>query len=269
MARKTVLVCDKCGAEVEEGKGAVMRVTFTDARRGAKAADLCDRVPADDARCGRRPPRAKAEVARVRPGAPAVPEPRSHAVCAPCGKSSRGACGVSRDAGSARLRCAGGALPRRRSGTCRQGRAAARPVRRCLDRDPWLIVPNRADVERVERELVARCGGLALRHDRDVRHAVRVARPRRRDGGGRRFGDAERTHRRQADLPSAAEVDGARYAGFADAVGRALAELEASLLEPHELSAAARRARRGLPRGARAARTPGTAACCGAAPSSG
>ena len=42
VARKTVLVCDKCGAEVEEGKGAVMRVTFTDARRGAKAADLCD-----------------------------------------------------------------------------------------------------------------------------------------------------------------------------------------------------------------------------------
>ncbi len=42
VARKTVLVCDKCGSEVEEGKGAVMRVTFTDARRGAKAADLCD-----------------------------------------------------------------------------------------------------------------------------------------------------------------------------------------------------------------------------------
>ncbi len=42
MARKTVLVCDKCGAEVDEGKGAVMRVTFTDARRGAKQADLCD-----------------------------------------------------------------------------------------------------------------------------------------------------------------------------------------------------------------------------------
>lgn len=42
MARKTVLVCDKCSSEVEEGKGAVMRVTFTDARRGAKQADLCD-----------------------------------------------------------------------------------------------------------------------------------------------------------------------------------------------------------------------------------
>ncbi len=40
MARKTVLVCDNCGAEVEDGKGATLRVTFTDARRGAKAADL-------------------------------------------------------------------------------------------------------------------------------------------------------------------------------------------------------------------------------------
>ncbi|MEI7760357.1 MAG: hypothetical protein WCJ67_06235 [Thermoleophilia bacterium] len=42
MARKTVLVCDNCGAEVEEGKGAALRVTYTDARRGAKAADLCN-----------------------------------------------------------------------------------------------------------------------------------------------------------------------------------------------------------------------------------
>ena len=42
MARKTVLVCDSCGNEVDEVKGAVMRVTYTDARRGAKQADLCD-----------------------------------------------------------------------------------------------------------------------------------------------------------------------------------------------------------------------------------
>ena len=42
MARKTILVCDRCGKEVSEGKGATMRVTYTDARRGAKAADLCD-----------------------------------------------------------------------------------------------------------------------------------------------------------------------------------------------------------------------------------
>ncbi len=42
MARKTILVCDKCGKEVEESRGAVLRVTYTDARRGAKQADLCD-----------------------------------------------------------------------------------------------------------------------------------------------------------------------------------------------------------------------------------
>src|SRR3954453_1841216 len=60
LARKTVLVCDSCGKEVDEGKGAVLRVTYTDARRGAKQADLCDDcagnmpgMPA--ARRGRRP----------------------------------------------------------------------------------------------------------------------------------------------------------------------------------------------------------------------
>ena len=42
MAKKTVLVCDKCGAEVADGKGAVLRITYTDARRGSKQADLCD-----------------------------------------------------------------------------------------------------------------------------------------------------------------------------------------------------------------------------------
>jgi hypothetical protein len=60
VARKTVLVCDDCGNEVDEGKGAVMRVTFTDARRGAKQADLCDncagKMPGRAAaRRGRRP----------------------------------------------------------------------------------------------------------------------------------------------------------------------------------------------------------------------
>jgi hypothetical protein len=60
MARKTVLVCDQCGIEVEEEKGAVMRVTFNDARRGAKQADLCDSCAAKSsgqqvARRGRKP----------------------------------------------------------------------------------------------------------------------------------------------------------------------------------------------------------------------
>jgi hypothetical protein len=60
MARKTVLVCDKCGAEVGEGKGATLRLTFGDARRGAKQADLCDTCAVDMpghavARRGRKP----------------------------------------------------------------------------------------------------------------------------------------------------------------------------------------------------------------------
>jgi hypothetical protein len=60
VARKTVLVCDKCGKEVDEGKGATMRLAYTDARRGAKQADLCDSCAGGmpghaAARRGRRP----------------------------------------------------------------------------------------------------------------------------------------------------------------------------------------------------------------------
>jgi hypothetical protein len=65
MARKTVLVCDNCGNEVGEGKGAVMRMSYSDARRGAKQADLCDdcagKMPGQAvARRGRRPKSATA-----------------------------------------------------------------------------------------------------------------------------------------------------------------------------------------------------------------
>jgi hypothetical protein len=60
MARRTILVCDNCGKEVEESKGAVLRVTYSDARRGAKQADLCgecaDKSPGQPAaRRGRKP----------------------------------------------------------------------------------------------------------------------------------------------------------------------------------------------------------------------
>jgi hypothetical protein len=60
VARKTILVCDNCGKEVDESQGAVLRVTYSDARRGSKAADLCDdcagKMPGRAvARRGRRP----------------------------------------------------------------------------------------------------------------------------------------------------------------------------------------------------------------------
>ena len=65
MARKTVLVCDNCGKEIDETKGAVMRINFNDARRGSKQADLCDdcagQMPGIGvARRGRRPKAAAA-----------------------------------------------------------------------------------------------------------------------------------------------------------------------------------------------------------------
>jgi len=60
VARKTILVCDSCSKEVAEGRGALMRLNFTDARRGSKQADLCDEcsggMPGNAvARRGRRP----------------------------------------------------------------------------------------------------------------------------------------------------------------------------------------------------------------------
>jgi hypothetical protein len=42
VARKTVLVSDQSGREIPEGKGAKVRITFNDARKGARELDLLD-----------------------------------------------------------------------------------------------------------------------------------------------------------------------------------------------------------------------------------
>jgi hypothetical protein len=65
VARKTILVCDSCSREVAENRGAMMRINYTDARRGSKQADLCDdcagKMPGQQvARRGRRPKSAAA-----------------------------------------------------------------------------------------------------------------------------------------------------------------------------------------------------------------
>ena len=104
-----------------------------------------------------------------------------------------------------------------------------------IDRDPWLIVPNRADVERIERELVRREGGLLAgtigTFDTLFEWLARG------DGGGRRLvGEAERavvTRRVVAEASPAAPGSG--LPGFADALGRALAELDGALLDPEDL----------------------------------
>jgi hypothetical protein len=42
VARKTVLVSDVSGAEIAEGKGATVRITFHDARKGVRELDVTD-----------------------------------------------------------------------------------------------------------------------------------------------------------------------------------------------------------------------------------
>jgi hypothetical protein len=42
VARKTVLVSDISGAEISEGKGATIRITFHDARKGVRELDVTD-----------------------------------------------------------------------------------------------------------------------------------------------------------------------------------------------------------------------------------
>jgi len=42
MAKKSVLVCDNCGAEMEYGKAATVRVVFSDERKTQTVADYCN-----------------------------------------------------------------------------------------------------------------------------------------------------------------------------------------------------------------------------------
>jgi hypothetical protein len=42
MARKTVVVSDQSGETIPEGKGAKVRITFIDARKGTRELDLTD-----------------------------------------------------------------------------------------------------------------------------------------------------------------------------------------------------------------------------------
>jgi hypothetical protein len=69
MAKRTVLVSDLSGDVIEDGKGATLRVTYQDARKGAKEMDLsaeeADRLLGGKARAvarrGRRPRSATTE----------------------------------------------------------------------------------------------------------------------------------------------------------------------------------------------------------------
>src|SRR2546423_2951283 len=106
-----------------------------------------------------------------------------------------------------------------------------------LPREPVLIVPNRSDVERVERDLLGRCGALlggSIGTFDDLFQRIAAG-----NGGVRPVaGDAQRALllRRVVASVRLADLDrSACFAGFADALGTAIAELESGLLDPDDL----------------------------------
>jgi len=106
-----------------------------------------------------------------------------------------------------------------------------------IERDPVLIVPNAADVERVQRDLLRRTGALlggsiGTFDDlfRELAHAGSAARPV--------ADDAQRAlvvRRALARTSLNGLGRSARFGGFADALLGALGELESGLLEPAQL----------------------------------
>src|SRR3954469_23049150 len=103
-----------------------------------------------------------------------------------------------------------------------------------LDSDPILIVPNRPDVDRAERELLTRTGALvggSIGTFDDL--FERIA----RGNGAHRpvITTAQRTLLLRRVVASHGSGRSARFSGFADSLGSTVAELESALLEPGEL----------------------------------
>ena len=106
-----------------------------------------------------------------------------------------------------------------------------------IDRDPVLIVPNRTDVDRIERDLLRRTGALldgSIGTFDDVFREVALA-----DADARQVtGDAQRAlvaRRVLARTPLNGLGRSARFAGFADALLAVLGELESGLVDPNDL----------------------------------
>jgi ATP-dependent helicase/DNAse subunit B len=106
-----------------------------------------------------------------------------------------------------------------------------------LDREPFLIVPGGADVERVERELLARTGALlagSIVTFDDLFERIAKADPERPQ---RTLTDAHRALLVRRAIGQA-ELNGlgrsASFGGFGDSLLAALGELESALVEPED-----------------------------------
>jgi len=108
-----------------------------------------------------------------------------------------------------------------------------------LESDPVLIVPNRPDVDRAERELLRANGALvggSIGTFDDLFRSIAQG-----NGAHRQVvTDAQRKLllRRVVVTWARSGVRSARFAGFVDALGATVAELESALLEPAELEGA-------------------------------
>ena len=108
-----------------------------------------------------------------------------------------------------------------------------------LDRDPFLVVPNRGEIERIERDLLRRepalLGGTIGTFDDLAEHIVRRA----ANGSSRPL--LTRTQRAYvlSRVVAGTQLDGlhasSRFGGFAGALGDAVAELAAALIGPAEV----------------------------------
>lgn len=108
-----------------------------------------------------------------------------------------------------------------------------------LDRGPILVVPNRSDVDRVQRELLTRSpvllgGTIGTFDDLFGRILALAGAERPALGPLQRSLVLARAVRGVEPGPFAAS---ARFGGFAEALGDALAELEGALVDPDELPA--------------------------------
>src|SRR5436305_5591935 len=103
--------------------------------------------------------------------------------------------------------------------------------------EPFLIVPNRSDVDRVERDLLASSGALL---GGEIGTFDDLFRRLARDGGEHRpvATDEQRAlivRRALGEARLNGWTRSARFAGFADALSSALGELESGLVDPGEL----------------------------------
>src|SRR5947209_15309494 len=103
-----------------------------------------------------------------------------------------------------------------------------------LDDEPFLIVPNRSDVDRVERDLLRRCGCLfsgALGTFDDLFRQIAEG-----DAGRRPLAtDLQRALLVRRAVTQVASSRSARFRGFSDALLGTLGELESRLLDPADL----------------------------------